>query len=65
MFVPSLEQVKQGIHCCMACNHCDDCPYRKMNNDNSYKWEDSCEYFLQKDIDEIFLRFEILTDSKD
>ena len=65
MFVSSLEQVKQGIHCCMACNHCDNCPYRKMNNDNSYKWEDSCQYFLEKDINEVFLRFDILTDNKD
>ena len=58
-----LQKIKRGILCCMTHGSCRQCPYVVLNNEKSTKWEESCQYFLEKDIDEIFLRFEILNDN--
>lgn len=55
-----LDKIKQGIFCCMAEGYsCKECPYKQFYSEN-----ESCQYFLEKDIDETFLRFEILNDNE-
>ena len=59
-----LERIKQGIFCCMSDGtSCKDCPYyiyTKLNE--SIVW---CEDKLRNDVNEIFMRFEILNDNEE
>lgn len=56
-----LQKVKQAILCCITEGYaCNECPYRIFNNKNT-----NCQDELIKDINETFLRFDILMDSKD
>ena len=66
MSIFDLKKIKQGIFCCMSDgSSCKECPYKIFDNNKSNKWEESCQYFLEKDINEVFLRFEILNDSEE
>lgn len=61
----NIEQVKKGILCCISISigSCKECPYYKFNEPGKIEWEESCQYYLEKDIDEVFLRFK-LSDEK-
>ena len=54
----NIEKIKQGIFCCIAEGYsCNECPYQQFNK------KENCQLVLKKDINEIFLRFEILNDN--
>ena len=57
-----LDKIKQGIFHCLSCGTCEGCPYKIFAESNSGTW---CETELKKDINEVFLRFDILIDNKD
>lgn len=58
----SIDEIEQGILCCISPRFCRECPYIIFNNG---KWEASCEFFLKKDISDIFIQFkEILIGNK-
>lgn len=54
-----LQKIKRGIFCCMAEGYwCKECPYKQFDNEN-----ENCQSVLEKDINEIFLCFEILNNN--
>ena len=58
-----LERIKQGIFCCMSDGtSCKDCPYL-IYATTAYNFD--CENKLRSDVNEVFMRFEILNDNEE
>lgn len=63
----NIKQIREGLRQCLVVKQCTKCPYYKYfyNDDINYEGQYSCWGILQKDVDLLLQKFEILNDIGD